>query len=359
MKLPKIVLVFFGLLTIISCSGDNDSLNDSDPQNGTIYFPPLNSDNWETKSISELDWNETELQPLLDYLENKNTKSFMVLHEGKIVIEAYFDGHSSTSPWYWASAGKTLTTAMTGIAENEGLLDLNDKVSDYLGTGWTSAPLEKENLITCKHLLSMSSGLDDSAGDGVEPENLQYLADAGTRWAYHNVYVKLQDIVATASGQDWSNYFDNKLKNKIGMSGAWIQTGDFSVYWSTTRSMARFGLLVYADGKWESEQIIPESFLNDAVNTSQNLNLSYGYMWWLNGKSSYRLPQSQIQFPGELIPNAPDDMYAALGKNDQKIYVVPSKKLVVARMGDAADDQNFALSNFDNALWEKINALVN
>ena len=359
MKLPKIVLVFFGLLTIISCSGDNDSLNDSDPQNGTIYFPPLNSDNWETKSISELDWNETELQPLLDYLENKNTKSFMVLHEGKIVIEAYFDGHSSTSPWYWASAGKTLTTAMTGIAEGEGLLDINDKASDYLGTGWTSAPLEKENLITCKHLLSMSSGLDDSAGDGVEPENLQYLADAGTRWAYHNVYVKLQDIVATASGQDWSNYFDNKLKNKIGMSGAWIQTGDFSVYWSTTRSMARFGLLVYADGKWESEQIIPESFLNDAVNTSQNLNLSYGYMWWLNGKSSYRLPQSQIQFPGELIPNAPDDMYAALGKNDQKIYVVPSKKLVVARMGDAADDQNFALSNFDNALWEKINALVN
>ncbi|MBL87718.1 MAG: serine hydrolase [Winogradskyella sp.] len=359
MKLPKIVLVFFGLLTIVSCSSDDDSPKDSDPQNEAIYFPPLNSDTWETKSISELDWNETELQPLLDYLENKNTKSFMVLHEGKIVIEAYFDGHSSTSPWYWASAGKTLTTAMTGIAENEGLLDLNDKVSDYLGTGWTSAPLEKENLITCKHLLSMSSGLDDSEGDSVEPENLQYIADAGTRWAYHNVYVKLQDIVATASGQDWSSYFDNKLKNKIGMSGAWIQTGDFSVYWSTTRSMARFGLLVYADGKWESEQIIPESFLNDAVNTSQNLNLSYGYMWWLNGKSSYRLPQSQIQFPDELIPNAPEDMYAALGKNDQKIYVVPSKKLVIIRMGDAADDENFALSNFDNELWEKINALTN
>ena len=52
-------------------------------------------------------------------------------------------------------------------------------------------------------------------------------------------------------------------------------------------------------------------------------------------------------------------MYAALGKNDQKIYVVPSKKLVVIRMGDAADDENFALSNFDNELWEKINALTN
>jgi CubicO group peptidase (beta-lactamase class C family) len=228
-----------------------------------------------------------------------------------------------------------------------------------LGTEWTSAPVEKENMITCKHLLSMSSGLDDSLGDDISPSNLQYIADAGTRWAYHNVYVKLQDVVATASNQDWSTYFNTKLKDRIGMSGAWIQTSDFSVYWSTTRSMARFGLLVYADGKWESEQIIPENYLNDAINTSQNLNQSYGYMWWLNGKSSFRLPQSQVQFPGELIPNAPNDMYAALGKNDQKIYVVPSKKLVIIRMGDAANAENFALSNFDNELWEKINALIN
>jgi CubicO group peptidase (beta-lactamase class C family) len=359
MRLPKIALVLFGFLVILSCSSDNDSHNNSDPQNEDIYFPPLNSDTWETKSISELGWNDSELQPLLDYLEVKNSKSFMILHEGKIVVETYFDGHTNTSPWYWASAGKTLTTAMTGIAESEGLLNIDDKVSDYLGTGWTSTPVEKENLITCKHLLSMSSGLDDSLGDDVSPSNLQYIADAGTRWAYHNVYVKLQDVVATASNQDWSTYFNTKLKDRIGMSGVWIQTGDFSVYWSTTRSMARFGLLVYADGKWESEQIIPENYLNDAINTSQNLNQSYGYMWWLNGKSSFRLPQSQVQFPDELIPNAPNDMYAALGKNDQKIYVVPSKKLVIIRMGDAADAENFALSNFDNELWEKINALVN
>lgn len=359
MKSPKIALVLFGLLTILSCSNDNDPPNNPDPQTEDVYFPPLNSDAWETKSITELGWNEDQLQPLLDFLEEKNTKSFMILHNGKIVVENYMNNHTSNSIWYWASAGKTLTTAMTGIAESEGLLNIDDKVSDYLDTGWTSAPVEKENLITCKHLLSMSSGLDDSLGDDVSPSNLQYIADAGTRWAYHNVYVKLQDVVATASNQDWSTYFNTKLKDRIGMSGAWIQTGDFSVYWSTTRSMARFGLLVYADGKWESEQIIPENYLNDAINTSQNLNQSYGYMWWLNGKSSFRLPQSQVQFPGELIPNAPNDMYAALGKNDQKIYVVPSKKLVIIRMGDAADAENFALSNFDNELWEKINALVN
>jgi CubicO group peptidase (beta-lactamase class C family) len=275
------------------------------------------------------------------------------------VIERYLNEHSASASWYWASAGKTLTSTVSGIAQDEGILNINNKVSDYLGTAWTSAPLDKENLITCKNLLSMDSGLDDSLGDVVSPENLQYVADAGDRWAYHNVYVKMQDVVAEASNSTWTSYFNAKLRDKIGMSGTWIPLGDLSVYWSNTRSMARFGLLVYAKGKWEDDIIVSESFLNEATNTSQNINEAYGYLWWLNGKSSFHLPQSQLEFPGKLIPNAPDDMYAALGKNDQKIYVVPSKKLVVIRMGNAADDENFALSTFDNDLWEKINAVIN
>jgi CubicO group peptidase (beta-lactamase class C family) len=168
----------------------------------------------------------------------------------------------------------------------------------------------------------------------------------------------MQDVVAQASNQTWTNYFNSKLRNPIGMTGSWVPLGDLSIYASNTRSMARFGLLVYAKGKWENAQIVSEAFLNEATNTSQNINESYGYLWWLNGKSSFHLPQSQLEFPGTLIPNAPSDMYAALGKNDQKLYIVPSKKLVIVRMGDVADGENFALSNFDNELWGKINALI-
>lgn len=67
------------------------------------------------------------------------------------------------------------------------------------------------------------------------------------------------------------------------------------------------------------------------------------------------LPQSQQSFEGNLIPNAPDDMYAALGANEQRLYIVPSKKMVIVRMGESADptDENFALSGFDNVLWKK------
>lgn len=354
------VLFLLGIFTF-GCSSDETTETPiiADEQ---MYFPPNDgSSTWETKSISNLGWNQNAVQPLLTFLEEKHTKSFIVLVNGRIVMEHYFNGHSATTPWYWASAGKTLTATVTGIAEQEGLININNKVSDYLGTGWTSAPLVKENLITCKHLLSMNSGLNDALGDDVSPANLHYVADAGTRWAYHNVYVKLQDVIAAESGQTWSNYFNTKLRDKIGMTGgSWINSGDgLSVYWSTSRNMARFGLLSLNKGKWNGTQIVNEAFYNNATTTSQDLNQAYGYLWWLNGKSTYRLPGLQFQFNGTLIPNGPSDMYCALGKNDQKIYVIPSKKMVIIRMGEVSDPANptFALSGFDNELWDKITDL--
>lgn len=353
--MKKISLLFILITSLWSCNSDDGNSSNEE----AMYFPPIGSSTWETKTIASLGWNETQVQPLLDYLELKNTKGFIILHNGKIVMENYFNGHSATDTWYWASAGKTLTATVTGIAEQEGYLNINNKVSDYLGTGWTSAPISKENLITNKHLLTMSSGLNDALGDDVSPANLQYVDDAGTRWAYHNVYVKLQDVVAASTGQTWTNYFNTKLRDRIGMTGFWFQSGENRVYRSNTRSMARFGLLALNLGNWNGNQIINNSYFRNSTSTSQNLNLAYGYMWWLNGKSSYRLPQTQFQFNGTLIPNAPNDMYCALGKDDQKIYVVPSKKLVIIRMGDAADGTNFALSDFDNELWQKINAVIN
>jgi hypothetical protein len=98
-------------------------------------------------------------------------------------------------------------------------------------------------------------------------------------------------------------------------------------------------------------------YFKSMVNTSQNLNQAYGYLWWLNGKSTLMVPGSQIVLPGYLIPNAPADLFAALGKNDQKIYIVPSKKLVVIRQGNSAENVVSALSNFDNNLWDYINKL--
>lgn len=358
--MKKIYFPLLLIIALIGCSSDSSEPNTIPDPTETLYFPPLADDvTWETKSIATLGWNESAVSPLLAYLEEKHTKGFIILVDGKIVMENYFNGHSASENWYWASAGKTLTATMVGIAEQENHLNINDKVSDYLGTGWTSLTLAKENLITNKHLLTMTSGLDDLINDDcVTPECLVYKADAGTRWAYHNAYVKLQDVVAEATSQTYSSYFNAKLRDKIGMNGAWFQSDNNSVYWSTTRSMARFGLLMLNKGKWDDEVILNQDYFEDATNTSQNINLGYGYLWWLNGKANYHLPQTQFQFSGSIIPEGPNDMFMALGKNDQKIYVIPSKKMVVIRMGDAADNVNLALSDFDEVLWEKINALI-
>lgn len=284
----------------------------------------------------------------------------MILVNGRIVMEEYFNGHTATTTWPWNSAGKTLVTAVTGIAQQEGLLNINTRVSDFLGTGWTNAPLNKELLITSKHLLTMTSGLND-ASNLVIPANLTYLADSGSRWSYHNVFQKLMDVVAKASNQNFDTYFNAKIKSAIGMDGSWNNGLIFKIYHSNTRSMARFGLLALNKGKWNNQQILNQAFFNESISSSQTINPAYGYLWWLNGKSNYMVPAGQINFLGNLVPNAPSDMFAAMGAEDQRIYIIPSKNMVVVRMGDASDPSNpsFAVSGFDNALWQRINALIN
>lgn len=352
----KQLLFIFLLFVLIGCKKNE---NIQPIPNTNMYFPTNGSNAWETTSSNSLGWNQNEIQNLKDYLAQKNTKSFMILVNGRIVMEEYFNGHSVSVSWPWNSAGKTLTSGVTGIAQQEGLLNINDRVSQYLGNGWTSEPLIKERMITVKNLLSMTSGINDSS-DYVIPANLTYQADAGTRWSYHNVFQKLMDVAAAASNQNFETYFDSKLKNKIGMEGFWNNGLVYKIYNSNTRSMARFGLLALNKGKWNNEQIIPEAYFMESIQSSQNLNPAYGYLWWLNGKSSFMVPGGQTQYTGKLVPSAPDDMYAAMGANDQRIYVVPSKNMVVVRMGNVSDPSNptFALSGFDNTLWQKINAVI-
>ncbi len=355
MKYPSLLII----LLVLFSACNNDDEPQPDPLQ-SMYFPPNTGNTWETTSIASLAWNAGAVQDLKDFLIQKNTKSFMMLVNGRIVMEEYFDGHTQSSSWQWNSAGKTLVATTTGIAQQEGLLNINNRVSQYLGTGWTSEPIDKENLITSKNLLTMTSGINDGS-ELVIKSNLTYLADAGTRWSYHNVFQKLMDVVSAASGQEFETYFNAKLKNKIGMDGFWDYGIIFKIYHSTTRSMARFGLLALNNGKWKDEQIINATFFNESITSSQTINPSYGYLWWLNGKSSFMVPGEQTVFQGRLVPNAPADMYAAMGAADQRIYVIPSKNLVVIRMGDASDPANssFAVSGFDNALWQKINAVIN
>jgi CubicO group peptidase (beta-lactamase class C family) len=324
------------------------------------YFPPNDSSEWDTLSPSSLDWCPEKIDSLYAFLDETNSKSFILLKDGKIVLEQYFDEHTDSSYWYWASAGKTLSSFLMGIAQEEGFLNINDTTSDYLGSGWTYSSPEEEEKITIWNQLTMTSGLDDGVSNPfcTDDSCLIYLAEPETRWAYHNApYTLLRPVLENATGQGINIYANQRLLNPIGMDGVFSYVGYDNVFSSTTRSMARFGLLIQNNGEWDGTQILSdENYFNQMVNTSQALNESYGYLWWLNGKSSFMLPGTQFVFDGSLFPNAPNDVIAALGKNGQIINVVPSENMVWIRMGNASSTE-LVETNLNIGIWNYINDL--
>jgi len=326
------------------------------------YFPSIGSNSWDTIDPELLEWDLAQKDSLLAYLADTGTKGFILLKNGRIAMEEYMNDHSVNSDWYWASAGKTLTAFTVGLAQQQGHLDITTRSSEYLGVGWTSIPGEKEFLIKVENQLNMTSGLQPLNFDCITPQCLTYVADSGSRWAYHNgPYTLLQRVVSAAANQEYDTYFDTELKNKIGMDGFWSTTNGLnSVYFSTTRSMARFGLLNLNNGSWDDIPILTDMGFEAQMRTpSQDINLSYGYLWWLNGQDSFMAPGTQIVFNGPLVPNAPSDLYAGLGKNDQKLYIVPSEDLVIVRMGEDSGENLLGPSSFDNELWGYLSAMMN
>ncbi|MFC6996423.1 serine hydrolase domain-containing protein [Rufibacter roseus] len=353
----------FSALMFIGCSKKEVPA----PSGAALYFPAIGSSMWETTSPQSLGWNTDALPELVSYLEQNNTRAFLLLKDGKIVLEHYSGTAANGgafnvgSNWYWASAGKTLTAFMVGKAQEEGLLSINDKTSKYLGANWTSLSAAQEDQITIRHQLTMTTGLDERVPnrDCTTPACLTYRAAPGTRWAYHNApYTLLSKVIESSTNQNYNAYFKSRLADKIGMNGLWQHVGDNHVYFSTARSMARFGLLMLNKGKWENTAVLNDAaYINAMVNTSQSLNLSYGYLWWLNGKPSFMLPSVPTVFPGSSVPDAPAEMYAAMGKNGQFLNVVPSQGLVLVRMGEAPGDEEVPVV-FLNEIWKRLNVVM-
>ncbi|KXK44105.1 MAG: penicillin-binding protein, beta-lactamase class C [Bacteroidetes bacterium OLB11] len=311
--------------------------------------------------MNTLGWCTNYENELYDYLQMNNSKAFILLKDGKIVIEKYFGTFTQDSLWYWASAGKSLTSFLVGIAQQEHLLSIEDTSSKYIGTAWTSEPIAKENLIKVKHQLTMTTGLDDGVPDNncTVDTCLQYLVDAGTRWAYHNApYTLLDSVISNASGMSMNNFLHQKVSTPTGINGFYYKTGYDNVFFSKARSMARFGLLILNKGKWDQTPVLTDSnYFYNMAHTSQAYNLSYGYLWWLNGKASFMVPQSQLVFPGSLSPHAPQDMIAALGKNGQMLNIVPSQNVVWIRMGDAPD-AGLVPFLMNDSIWLRLNKIM-
>jgi CubicO group peptidase (beta-lactamase class C family) len=321
----------------------------------SYYFPPLNGNTWERINAADLNWDTTKLRLALEWAASKQSFGMVILYKGKIVAEQYTGTWDVNTRYTWFSAGKSAAAFIAGMAQQEGLLDIQKPASDYLGAGWTSLTREQEQRIKVWHQLTMTTGLDETVPDldCTTPSCLQYKAEPGTKWYYHNApYLLLHTVIANGTRQTMQAYSKSRLFDRIGMSSA-LWYGTYLL--STTREAARFGSLVLNRGVWNRDTLMKDrNYFQNMVSTSQSMNPAYGYLWWLNGKQSFMVPTLTQSFNGSLVPTAPADMIMALGKDDKKIYVVPSQSLVVVRLGDAAGSSLFGPSGFDNEWWGRM-----
>jgi CubicO group peptidase (beta-lactamase class C family) len=348
------------LATIAACTADSPSAPAPPTPPPAWYFPPTTGTTWTTARPADAGFDSTALASALDWAMAQNSDAVLVLWRGRLVAERYASGITATTRGPVFSAGKTITGALVHQLAAEGRLHLDSSVTRYLGAGWSRvASPPAERAITVRHLLAMASGLDDSLRTVVPIP--------GTRFYYNNpAYYQLFGVLEAASGQTVPQLAAARLFGPIGMPLALAvpstDTGEPGyVFAMPAREFARFGLLVLRHGRWDTTPVLTDSAaLTQARRPSGTDNAAYGWLWWLNGSASHRTPGPYAlpATPGAMFPAAPSDMAAALGKDDKKLYLVPSLDLVVVRTGDRAPISGStspdAISSFDNAFWTRL-----
>ncbi len=352
-------IVFLTLLTGLSV------------QAAELYFPPT-AGPWESVSPEDALAARMWLADALDYAMTHKSSSVVILHRGRILAERHQPVMSPSLRYRGtlrgtttaghvvedvASCQKSVTSVLVGIAQEKGLLKIDDPVSLHLGSGWSQASAEQERAIKIRHLLSMTSGLD---------ERLQFVAPAGTRWAYNTAaYARTLTCVVRAAGKDRNTVTREWLTGPTGMTHTkWVErrigrksatTASPAGLVTTGRDLARFGLLMLANGRWGEKVVIGDPrYLRAATSPSQQLNPSYGFLWWLNGQEFVLRGNRRIR--GPMIPEAPLDLYAALGALGRKCYVVPGEQLVVVRLGDSPGSAREG--DFNREFWKRLSKAI-
>lgn len=359
MGLHSLCRFWAGVALVVAAHGCADAAPTA-PLPAPGWFFPSGDATWLTVRPRDAGFDSTALDAALTWAGGQNSSAVVVVWRGRIVAERYWAGWTTQTRGPYFSAGKTITAALLLDLAQEGLVSLNARAGTYLGAGWSRAG-SAEDSITVRHLLSMASGTDDSLR--------RVFAPSAQRFYYNNpAYYQLFGVAAAADGRTFPALAQQRLLDPIGMTRTVLianeDTGEPGfIFWGSARDFARFGILTLNHGRWNGTQVVADSaMLRDARTPSGSDNPSYGWLWWLNGGASYRTPGPYLlpTNAGPMFPNAPADLAAALGKDDKKLYVVPSLDLVVVRLGDRATISGSvspdAISSFDNAFWTRLMA---
>lgn len=293
--------------------------------------------------------------------DKKNTRAVLVHHKGNLIAEKYGESFHGDLPLRGMSMTKSIISALTGILVHQGKLDIHQTTGL---PAYENAKDARKN-ITIDQILKMTAGYDYNEAYESDPRNLlntmlmtqgdmadfaddvPLRATSGETWDYQTVHsVLLSKIVRNHAGSfaDYMKLVHEDFFDKVGMHHSFLQadaSGTFiggAFAYASPRDWLRFGLLYLNDGITENgERILAEDWVKytNTPSTASLKSRGYGAQFWLNAKTK-----------NQWIPNAPEDMFAAKGHYGQYVVIVPSKELVIVRLGQTYNTKAFDVDEF-------------
>lgn len=273
--------------------------------------------------------------------ENENItkiRAIIVIYKNQIIAEKYKSGFDKNSLLLGWSMAKSITSGVVGVLEKQGKVSLNQK---NLFPKWKD---DERREITLKNLLNMNSGLEweedytkicdvtqmlfIDTDMSEKQKNKQLAGKPNETWNYSSGttnllggFIRNQFITQ----QDYLDFWYTELIDRIGMNSMLLETDFSGKYvgssygWATARDWGKFGLLYLHNGNWNGEQILNKSWVDFTRKPTNTSNGEYGGHFWLNTEGFF--------------PDAPKDLYSCNGYQGQRIFIIPSKDLVIVRFG--------------------------
>lgn len=268
-------------------------------------------------------------QPAADYLHSCNGHALLVYRDGRLLFEEYLNDHRRDEPHRLASGTKSFVGVLAVMAVEDGLLKLDERVADTL-TEWKADA--RKSQVTIRQLLTLTSGIaGGEVGDVPSYKEAVRVAEAkfspGEKFQYGPVPFqcfgellrrKLEPREETVEG-----YLKRRLLDPSGLKPSfWRKDADGnpnlpSGALLTAREWAKFGLFVLNKGAWDGKQLVSEKLLAECFHGTQ-AHPAYGLTFWLNTSDE-----------------RPRDLLMAAGAGKQKLYIVPSQKLLIVQFAEA------------------------